>query len=327
VFTSRSLLQVVFFYAVALFYGHVMSQLKHERRRADRGFAWAHELEAVVEQRTRELRRLYGNSLEANRLKDEFVANMSHELRTPLNIIMGYADMLLDGVELGPAERAQLLVRVREAAGELKHLVDGVLDLGKLESGRVPVTLEPLALNQWISDMRQRERIPLAPGVRLEWSVAAGLPTIDTDEPKLRIVLDNLVNNAIKFTVHGAVTVSLGVMGDGSHIQLAVDDTGPGIPPADLYRIFEPFHQGKVPSYGTHHGVGLGLTIVNRYVTLLGGRLEVTSVVGSGTTFTVTLPVASERCDADPPPPRQAVDVPLPLNACEPKSRRPPRAA
>jgi signal transduction histidine kinase len=290
--TSHNLLQLVFLYAVALFYGHVMGQVKHERRRADRGFAWARHLEAIVEERTRELRRLYDESIEANRLKNEFVASISHDLRTPLNVIVGYADVLLESEDLGQYERTQLVRRVRHAAVSLKQLVDRLLDLGKLETGRVPVERVPLPLGPWMAEMRERERIPLAPGVRLDWRAPAGLPTIETDEPKLRSVLDNLVNNAIKFTVRGSITVSLEVLPAANGVQLTVGDTGPGIPSAEIPRILEPFHQGEPAPNGAHHGVGLGLAIVDRYVALLGGKLEVRSRVGVGTTFLVSLPLA-----------------------------------
>jgi signal transduction histidine kinase len=291
--TSRSLLQIVFFYAVALFYGHVMGQLRLERQRADRGFAWARELETIVEERTRELQRLYDESIEANRLKTEFVASISHDLRTPLNVIVGYVDMLLEDRTLGPLECTRLVHRVRHAALALKQLVDRVLDLGRLETGKVPVERTALALGPWLAEMHGRERIPLAPGVRLHWLTPAVLPTIDTDEPKLRSIVDNLVNNAIKFTARGSITVSVDVVPASTAVQLTIQDTGPGIPSTELPKIFEPFHQGAPAANGAHHGVGLGLAIVSRYVALLGGTLDVLSEVGVGTRFTVSLPMTA----------------------------------
>ena len=291
ILTSRNLLQVVFFYAVALFYGHVMGQLRHERQRADRGFRWARELEAIVEERTRELQRLYQESIDANRLKNELVASISHDLRTPLNVIVGYTDMLLESDDLAQRERRDLVGRVRHAALALKQLVDRVLDLGKLETGKVPVECAPLSLEAWIADMYARERIPLAQGVQLDWRMPASLPTIETDEPKLRSIVDNLVNNAIKFTARGSITVSLDVLPAAGGVRLTVQDTGPGIPSSDLPRIFEPFRQGEPAANGAHHGVGLGLAIVSRYVSLLGGTLDVASEVGVGTRFSVLLPM------------------------------------
>jgi signal transduction histidine kinase len=142
--------------------------------------------------------------------------------------------------------------------------------------------------------------------VRLDWCTPPELPTIETDEPKLRSVLDNLVNNAIKFTVRGSITVSLEVPPVANGVELTVRDTGPGIPAADLARIFEPFHQGEPAPNGAHHGVGLGLAIVDRYVALLGGTVEVRSHVGVGTTFVVSLPLTPDRGALPATPPRQA---------------------
>src|SRR5438876_7082530 len=149
--TSAHLLRVVFLYVGALFYGHVLGQLRRERVRADRGYAWARELEAKVAERTEELQRLYEQCLAANRLKSEFIASMSHELRTPLHIMMGYTEMLLDG-DGGrtSTERDQMVVRIREASQGLLQLVDGLLDLRKLESGKMPLEIEPVRLAAFI---------------------------------------------------------------------------------------------------------------------------------------------------------------------------------
>jgi signal transduction histidine kinase len=144
-----------------------------------------------------------------------------------------------------------------------------------------------------MAEMHGRERIPLAPGVRLNWRIPAALPMIETDEPKLRSIVDNLVNNAIKFTGQGAITVSMDLLPAATGIRLTVEDTGPGIPPSELPKIFQPFHQAARAGNGAHHGVGLGLAIVSRYVSLLGGRLDVLSEVGVGTTFMVSLPMTS----------------------------------
>lgn len=288
VWPSALLLRIVFFYFVALFYGHVLSQIRHERQRADKGIAWARELEAKVTERTAELRRLYEESLAASRAKSEFVANMSHELRTPLHIILGYAEMLLD--RPGKAEREGIVGRVREAAVGLLQLVDSVLDLGKLESGRMPVSNEPVPLDRFVGELQLTEHIPTAPDVALVWRVAPELPVVVTDPGKLAVVLNNLINNAIKFTQRGTITVSARDMGSEERVEFRVDDTGPGIPEGHLKTIFEPFHQEAGVGGNPYGGVGLGLAIVERHAELLGAEVSVRSAIGVGTTFTLRLP-------------------------------------
>ena len=291
VWNSRDLLRIIFFYTVALFYGYVLGQIKHERQRADRGFAWARALEVKVAERTDQLRVLYDASLEASRLKSEFVASISHELRTPLNVILGYTEMLLDHeVTTDRSEHDRLVIRARHAACSLLQLVDSVLDLGKLDAGKVPVDVERLALADWLAEQRDRDRMPVHEGVRVVWHVPPTLPTIRTDPAKLRIVLDNLVNNAIKFTSRGTITVGARQLVDRDAVEIVVEDTGPGIPKAELARIFEPFHQAAGGQDHPHGGVGLGLAIVERYVRLLGAAIDVDSAPAVGTRFTITLP-------------------------------------
>jgi signal transduction histidine kinase len=294
--TSPHLLRIAFFYTVALFYGHVISQIKRERQRANKGFAWAKELEAKVAERTAELSRLYDQSRAASRLKSEFMANMSHELRTPLAIIVGYADMLLDkGAPLPEDERDRMLARIGEAARDQAQLVDTVLDLGKVESGKMPVENQPVLLDRFALGLQQRQRMPLEAGVTLQWRIPSGLPLIETDPAKLAIVIDNLINNAIKFTVAGSITVSINDVPDQKQVVFRVEDTGPGISDEDLPTIFDAFHQLDRSSARAHGGVGLGLTIVHKYVSLLGGEISVKSAVGSGTSFTVTVPYRAQR--------------------------------
>jgi signal transduction histidine kinase len=297
--TAPHLLRIVFFYTVALFYGYVLGQIKRERQRADRGFAWARELELKVAERTQELARLYQASLAASRLKSELVANMSHELRTPLNIIMGYSEMLLDrGSTSRPEDRDRMVARVRDSARTLLRLVDSVLDLGKLESGKMPVVNERVPLDRLAADLRDRERVPLAPHVTLRWEFPPDLPAIETDRGKLVIVIDNLINNAIKFTTAGSITVGIRDVPHDEQIAFRVEDTGPGIAAEHLETIFEPFHQLEGGGERTYGGVGLGLAIVQRYVTLLSGKVRVESSLGKGTSFVVTLPYRPRRAEA-----------------------------
>jgi len=246
-----------------------------------------------VFERTGELRRLYEVSLAANRLKSELVANMSHELRTPLNVIIGYSEMLLDR---GPD---RIIDSIRSSARNLLQLVDGVLDLGKLESGKMPVVTESVPLERFLEEVRDRERMPVAPQVELVWRISSALPAIETDRAKLAVILDNLINNAIKFTTSGSITMSARDLPGRQQAEFAVEDTGPGIAADELPAIFEPFYQLNGTGGPARGGVGLGLAIVQRYVVLLGGEVQVRSQRGSGTRFVVTLPYRPDAKTGD----------------------------
>jgi signal transduction histidine kinase len=298
--TSGQLLRIVFFYTVALFYGYVINQIKHERQRADKGFAWARELEARVSERTAELSRLYSAAQAASRLKSEFMATISHELRTPLHIIMGYAELLLDEeVKLPEAERRRMLRRIFDAAGAQTHLVESVLDLGRAEAGKMPIEQQPLRLDRFMHEFQLRPRPSPSPGVSLEWHIAPGLPVVETDSDKVLTILDNLLNNAIKFTDSGTITVRVDDVPASECVELRVEDTGPGIAEEYLPAIFEPFRQLDGTPTRRHGGAGLGLAIVHRYVELLGGKIEVHSRLGVGTTFIVTLPYGVHAVHAE----------------------------
>jgi signal transduction histidine kinase len=298
--SQAQLLRIVFFYTVALFYGYVINQIKLERQRADKGFAWARELEARVAERTAELSRLYSAAQATSRLKSEFMAMISHELRTPLHIIMGYAELLLDEQsDLSQAERRHMLKRIFEAAGAQTHLVENVLDLGRAEAGKMPVDCQPVRFDRLIDDFRNRPRPSLAPGVELEWKIAPGLPIIETDPDKVLTILEHLVANAIKFTAEGTIIVRVDEVTVKEVIELRVEDTGPGIAEEYLPAIFEPFRQVDGAPTRRYGGAGLGLAIVHRYVGLLGGKIEVHSRLGVGTTFVVSLPYGIPRHHAE----------------------------
>jgi signal transduction histidine kinase len=297
--TSGQLLRIAFFYAVALFYGHVLSQIRHQRQRADKGFAWARELELKVEERTVELRRLYDEARAASRLKSEFVATMSHELRTPLHIIMGYVELMLDqDAVIAEDERQRMLRRILESAQSQSHLVQSVLDLGRLESGTMPVEPEPVLLERFIRTLVRKPWTPALPGVELNWSIPPALPLIETDAAKLGVVLDQLISNALKFTAAGRVEVSIDDFPERREVVFHIDDTGPGIASDDLPAIFDAFRQVDASLTREHGGSGLGLALVKHYVVLLGGHIDVESHVGVGTRFTVTLPYRARHSAA-----------------------------
>jgi signal transduction histidine kinase len=226
----------------------------------------------------------------ANRLKSDFVATMSHELRTPLNVIMGYTDLLFDG-QFEPVGRAQHkpLRRIQESAHQLLELINSMLDLGRLEAGKLPIEPQDVRLPDLIAELEARtpDRWQKE-GVRLEWRLAPDLPVIQTDPIQLKVVLMNLIDNAFKFTDEGGVTVE--ARPDTGGVEISVSDTGIGISPETLPIIFEYFRQGEQAMTRRFGGVGLGLYIVRRLLGMLGGSVSVESEVGRGSTFRVRLP-------------------------------------
>lgn len=234
--------------------------------------------------------RLFEKLESANQLKAVFLATMSHELRTPLNVIIGYTELLLDEVfgRLTPEQTASL-DRVNTSARELLELISATLDISRLETGRAALNLQeiaPAALLREIETETASARDK--PGVAWVWDVPADLPTVYSDAVKLKVLLKNLVNNAYKFTDGGSVTMSAAAR--QNWLELRVADTGIGMTPAVQAVIFEPFRQGDSSTTRRHGGVGLGLYIVSRLLDMLGGRIEVESAPGAGSTFRVWIP-------------------------------------
>jgi signal transduction histidine kinase len=233
----------------------------------------------------------------ANRLRSEFVATMSHELRTPLNVIVGYNELLLDGV-FGALTGDQLdpLRRVDKSARELLDLINATLDMSRLEGGRVPVEVQDV----WVPDLLREIEGEVRgsgerPDLQLIWQVPATLPYLRTDRIKLKMVLKNLISNAVKFTERGSVTIA--AISDDGQVEFTVADTGIGIAPEAQEFIFEPFRQGDSSITRRHGGVGLGLYIVRRLMDLLGGTIALDSEIGRGSIFRVRLPAAHTRRD------------------------------
>jgi signal transduction histidine kinase len=229
-------------------------------------------------------------SARANAAKGEFLATVSHELRTPLSIIVGYTDLLLDGAFEQRSEEVDALTRIRYSSRQLLDLIQSMLDLNRIESGGISLAVEEFQVASAIDSLRAG--LPAnwcKPGVALAWDTDAVQARMRTDRGKLEMILRNLIHNALKYTEHGAVTVSARSKADA--VNFVVADTGQGIHADDLDRIFEMFGQGSNGGPPRGGGVGLGLYIVKQLATALGGTVRVDSNPGAGSRFTVSLPL------------------------------------
>ena len=234
--------------------------------------------------------RLVADLRHADRLKSEFLSTMSHELRTPLNVIIGYTDLLLDQA-FGPVqeEQFQVLGRLRDNAHSLLELITATLEVNRIEAGRARLVLREVSLRQLVKEIQhEATHLPRQPGVGLSWEAAGQDQILRTDPAKVKIIVKNLVGNALKFTERGRVQARIGYDRRSGELQIQVQDTGSGIPPEDLPHIFGMFRQGEVNNHAGS-GVGLGLYIVKRFVEQLGGEIDVTSDPGQGSTFRVAL--------------------------------------
>lgn len=266
--------------------------------------------------RTTELERLYQEVARSNRMKSEFLANVSHELRTPLNAVVGFVEMLREGVygELSPRQ-ALPVDRIAASATHLRHLVDRLLDIAKIAAGRLEVHAELLVLRPFVLNVAsEMESLVSERGLALSIGVGPSLPRIRTDQTHLRQILINLIGNAVKYTPSGGIQVRAKLVGNGATpagpddpepnvgappdpqklwVALQVSDTGVGIAEADIERIFDEFEQVNAGARtdSARRGTGLGLAISRRLARLLGGELTVMSAVGRGSVFTVWLPL------------------------------------
>lgn len=237
-----------------------------------------------------------GRELEAaSRHKSQFLANMSHELRTPLNSVLGFTELLVDGIYGELPDKAKATVaRVQANGRHLLGLINDVLDLSKIEAGQLTLALEDYAVGQIVrSTVTAVEPLARAKGLTLATSVTENLPIGRGDERRLTQVLLNLAGNAVKFTEAGAVDILADAV-DG-HFEIAVRDTGPGIAPRDQALIFEEFLQVDSSSTRQKGGTGLGLAISRRIVEMHGGTIEVESELGSGSTFRMRIPIRVEE--------------------------------
>ncbi len=238
----------------------------------------------------------------ANRYKSEFLANMSHELRTPLNSALILAKLLSDNKDgnLTP-EQVRYAGTIYSAGNDLLALINDILDLSRIEAGRVEVQPEPVAVRQTLEALeRTFQPVAAEKGLALETRLEPGAPaSITTDPLRLQQILRNLLSNALKFTERGSVVLSVSGP-EGARVAFAVRDTGSGIPPEQQEAIFDAFHQADGSAHRRHGGTGLGLTISRELARCLGGDLVVESAPGQGSTFTLALPLAIRAEQAQP---------------------------
>jgi len=229
------------------------------------------------------------------RTRAGFIANLAHELRTPLNAIIGFTSLMLEDRSPNLHDRHyRSLERVSRNARDMLEFVNNVLDLAKIDAGRMEITTQPVDVSE-IAERAIETLDPLREGraVNLTLEIEDHLPVLYTDRTKLQQILTNLVSNAIKFTPEGEIKISAKTEGN-SQVRIAVSDTGVGINASDLPRLFEEFQQVGSYNRASRTGTGLGLAITRRLTHLLGGDISVSSRPGEGSIFTVTLPVEIE---------------------------------
>jgi signal transduction histidine kinase len=273
-FTSNSdlhpsvFLRLPFLFVVSLFYGYFTQFIRMER--------------AFVQEE--EIR---------SRGRKEILNIVSHEFRTPLNMIAGYAQALRDKTwgEVN-AEQGKMLEKILQESDNLTGIVNEVLDVTRIEAGELTLRREDFSLSDYLKEI-EKKFAPLQESVALHWAIPEGLPKISTDRATLTVILQHLINNALKFTMKGDVWVTARTASSKQSVEIEVKDTGIGIPREARDLIFEKFQQVDPSSTRTHGGMGLGLYIVKVFTDLLQGTLKVESEPTQGSTFTLSIPINS----------------------------------
>ncbi|MET0647473.1 MAG: ATP-binding protein [Pyrinomonadaceae bacterium] len=265
----------------------VLGELEEKREQMER-------LNTRLEESNRELNQANAQLREVSAMKEEFLALTTHDLRSPLTVISGVINFFTSG-RLGDmtAEQKNMVAMMERNTQNLIELVNDLLDASKLESGTMRLDFSTIELLGLVNELCQQMQ-PLASEkeIALEVDVPEGLPTLRADRAKLRRVLVNLVSNAVKFTPRGG-RVSLSAAPEDGAVRVSVADTGVGIPEEDLRDIFDKYAQARSRATRSEKGTGLGLYITRQLVELHGGRIEVSSEVGRGSTFSFTIPVAT----------------------------------
>lgn len=228
---------------------------------------------------------------EANKAKAEFLSVMSHELRTPIAAVIGYTEMIRNKL-LGRInqEQEQTLGKIFRNSKDLLSMINSILEASRIESQTVKVEAHEVPLGHFLGELRASYDVPINKDVTLVWRYPENLPIIRTDGWKLRHIVQNLIDNAVKYTDRGRVTISARHFSRNQTVEFRVEDTGIGIAQEALPVIFEMFRQENSSSARSYSGVGLGLYIVKTFTDMLGGKIEVKSEQGKGSTFTVTIP-------------------------------------
>jgi len=293
-------------------YTIICRDITTSRRLQQRLRDYTDRLEDRVAEKTAELRQANAELRRTSRLKSQFLANMSHELRTPLNAIIGFAEAIRDGLAGEPTdEQREFADDIYQGGRQLLQMINDILDFTKLESGAMDLALEPVDLASIVDEaLRVARGLARRRGVQVVADVSPRPLELTADTMKVKQVLYNLLSNAIKFSeAGGQVTVRARLRKE--IVRLQVTDTGAGIAPEDLPILFEEFSQADSSLTRKHEGTGLGLALTRRLVQLHGGRIDVESELGRGSTFTVTLlrdlvteaeQQAARRGDAPPRP-------------------------
>lgn len=264
------------------------SDVTHERELEEQNRAYTTQIEVANE----DLRRKNEQILEATRLKSEFLANVSHELRTPLNAIIGYSDLLSGGIYGDLRDKQQSAIEgIGTRAKDLLHLINEILDLAKIESGRMELHSESFVLRGVIEELLETGRIlAVDKDITVDWEDAGVADLVCyTDRQRVRQILLNLVNNAVKFTASGYLSIATSLTESGL-LLVSVADTGIGIPESEIEAIFDEFRQVDGTSTRQYEGTGLGLAISRKFAINLGGTLRCKSTLGEGSTFLLAIP-------------------------------------
>ena len=245
--------------------------------------------------KTEELKILREQAQNATKAKSDFLANMSHELRTPLNAILGYSEMLIEEAEDDELETYAVdLAKIQSSGEHLLTLINDILDLSKIEAGKMDLHVEEFEFEKYLSQIEATGK-PLVEKNNNKFALEnnVSVKILKNDQTKLRQILFNMLSNAAKFTKEGTVTLSINTI--EKDIKFAVTDTGIGMNEEQLEKVFDEFTQAEASTAKDYGGTGLGLPISKKMTELMGGKMEVESEKGKGTTFSITIPMEIEE--------------------------------